>query len=653
MERLRQVVPEFAATQNPVDVTGYILVDRNLQRNALTAVHDDPGLDALVLVSDLPRAVPPDPALIVEMYRATAAVLREMRKPVIVMGNTLTDITPVGRDVASQTGYPGVLGGIHHGLTALGRAVRWSALYRAAARRAVPQAVGQQAAQQTPGAAVARLPAEPDLAVQYEPGSSWTEYRAAAFLAEHGIPVVPGLLVTDPRSARRRTPPHELGYPVVLKLAADGIEHKSDIGGVRVGLRDAAEVGAAYADVARAGREAGADVRGALVQPMRADGIELLVGIVTDPVWGQVLAVGLGGIFVEILRDTAVRVLPVDRDQVLQSLQGLRGARLFDGPRGTEKADLDAVADAIAAAAALAGRLGDRLEALEINPLLVRGSQVEALDTLLTPAPARPAPLAPNWTLDTTISAMAPQFSKQRRVSGGTQQHASLCKDKSALTLFPGSGPAPAETQRALLDAAREVFTEQGFAGASIADVVRRAGSSVGSLYHHFGGKSELFVALWHEHQAAYDQAAGGAVAEARRAGVTDPFELFSVGARAYLEGSWDRRDLAMLFLSGDSPPGFEVMVRRRGHEWLAQNDALLRLSESSFDRLYVTALTSIIGEGAREVAGAGTRRQANKVIDATLEYIRRLMAGGPWKLRPLSSAAPPGKAWPGLRTNP
>jgi hypothetical protein len=87
-----------------------------------------------------------------------------------------------------------------------------------------------------------------------------------------------------------------------------------------------------------------------------------------------------------------------------------------------------------------------------------------------------------------------------------------------------------------------------------------------------------------------------------------------------------------MLFLSGDSPPGFEVMVRRRGHEWLVQNDTLLRLGDTSFDRLYVTALTSIIGEGAREVAAAGNRRQANKVIDATIEYVRRLMIHGPWK---------------------
>src|ERR1700689_2255317 len=158
-----------------------------------------------------------------------------------------------------------------------------------------------------------------------------------------------------------------------------------------------------------------------------------------------------------------------------------------------------------------------------------------------------------------------------------------------------------AHTQRALLDAAREVFTSRGFSDASIAEVVERAGSSVGSLYHHFGGKSELFVALWQEHQAAHEEAASTAVAKAKRAGVTDAFALFSVGARAFLDGSWERRDLALLFLNGDSPPGFEVMKRRRGHEWIVQNDTLLRLSENSFDRLYASILTSLIGEGARE----------------------------------------------------
>jgi len=187
-----------------------------------------------------------------------------------------------------------------------------------------------------------------------------------------------------------------------------------------------------------------------------------------------------------------------------------------------------------------------------------------------------------------------------------------------------------AATQRALLDAAREVFTSRGFSDASIAEVVERAGSSVGSLYHHFGGKSELFLALWQEHQLAHEQAASKAVAEARKAGVTDPGELFAAGARAFLQGSWQRRDLALLFLSGDGPPGFEVMQRQRGHEWAGQNDALLHLPDTPLDRLYASVLTSLIGEGAREVAASANRRQAEKIIDAVIEYARRLMAGGP-----------------------
>src|SRR6201996_1366921 len=105
VQRLRQVVPPFAAIQNPVDVTGYILINRDLMRNALRAVQDDPGLDALVLVSDLPRGAPPDPAPIVEMFRETTALLRETSKPVVVMGNTLTDITAFGRGVAAQTSH--------------------------------------------------------------------------------------------------------------------------------------------------------------------------------------------------------------------------------------------------------------------------------------------------------------------------------------------------------------------------------------------------------------------------------------------------------------------------------------------------------------------------------------------------------------------
>jgi AcrR family transcriptional regulator len=191
-----------------------------------------------------------------------------------------------------------------------------------------------------------------------------------------------------------------------------------------------------------------------------------------------------------------------------------------------------------------------------------------------------------------------------------------------------------AQTQRSLLDAARQVFTERGFADSGIADIVERAGSSVGSLYHHFGGKSELFIALWQEHQLAHEEAARKAVADAREKGVTDPGQLFEAGARAFLHGNWQRRDLALLFSSGDAPPGFEVMKRCRGREWIGQNDALLHLTDRPEERVYAAILTSLIGEGSYEVAAAKSRRQAERIIDAVIEYARRLMAGGPWRPR-------------------
>jgi AcrR family transcriptional regulator len=204
------------------------------------------------------------------------------------------------------------------------------------------------------------------------------------------------------------------------------------------------------------------------------------------------------------------------------------------------------------------------------------------------------------------------------------------------------------KTRRVLLNAAREVFAEQGYSQASIADVVARAGSSVGSLYHHFGGKSELFLALWHEHQRTQEEAASRAVARLRKAGVTDTTELFCAGARAYMEGSWLRRDLALLFFSGDGPPGFEVMKRRRGREWVAQNDVLLGLPDTEMDRLYAAMLTSLIGEGARQVALAPDRREANLITEAVLEYARRLLSAGPCLPAASCPPAPPCPPAPG-----
>lgn len=182
-----------------------------------------------------------------------------------------------------------------------------------------------------------------------------------------------------------------------------------------------------------------------------------------------------------------------------------------------------------------------------------------------------------------------------------------------------------AETRRGMLEAAREVFTERGFADASVADVVERAGSSVGSLYHHFGGKAELFLALWEDHQAAHEAAASAAVAALRETGETNPLELFIAGAQAFLEGSWQRRDLVRLLMDGDGPPGFELMRRTRNREWVRQNAVLLGAGTDPVDRVTVTVLTTVIGETAREVAACETKAEADTVAAAAIRLIRRL----------------------------
>jgi acetate---CoA ligase (ADP-forming) len=124
--RLREIIPEFGAVRNPLDVTGYVVVDRGLLARALEIVAGDPGIDAVVLLTDLPRAEPSDPRPVLDRYAAIARVIAASPRPVVVVGNTLTDVVPFARTVQERTGFPHVLGGIEHGIPAIAAAVRWS-----------------------------------------------------------------------------------------------------------------------------------------------------------------------------------------------------------------------------------------------------------------------------------------------------------------------------------------------------------------------------------------------------------------------------------------------------------------------------------------------------------------------------------------------
>ncbi len=182
-----------------------------------------------------------------------------------------------------------------------------------------------------------------------------------------------------------------------------------------------------------------------------------------------------------------------------------------------------------------------------------------------------------------------------------------------------------AQTRQQILDAASEVFLEHGFADASIAHVVERSGFSVGSIYHHFGGKAELFTGLYLTHQDGFVGAAKAAVAAARAGGEQDGLELFMAGARAYLEAAWRHRAVARLFLSDPGPTGFASMRRARSKAWIRQNAQLLDARDDAVGRVRVSIMTAVIGDAAREISLCDARREAKAMIEASLEFLRRI----------------------------
>jgi acetate---CoA ligase (ADP-forming) len=370
------LLPPFAAVRNPLDVTGYFLANR--RTSALTAVDHaleaavaDPGLDFVLFTGlTLPQARPDDAvgAVLAERAAWLGERIASAPVPVISVAHTCVDVSEYGREVLDKGGIH-LLGGIDLGLAALGHALRWLE------NRGRAQ-----------GAAIRGGPAEGAAT-----GTPWSEVAARDLLAGRGVPVVPGELVNSADAAVAAA--RRIGLPVVLKVCSAQITHKSDIGGVAVGPRTEEEVRAAYARVRAAGQDVpGAGIDGVLVSPMRAGGVELIAGVTVDPTFGPVLAVGLGGVWVEVLGDTTLRVLPVNRGEVKRMLAELRGSALLRGARGGRPADLDALAEVICRLGDAAAALDGSLRTLEVNPLWVDGDQVEALDVLIVTAAEPPAP---------------------------------------------------------------------------------------------------------------------------------------------------------------------------------------------------------------------------------------------------------------------
>jgi acyl-CoA synthetase (NDP forming) len=208
-------------------------------------------------------------------------------------------------------------------------------------------------------------------------GGPFDELEGLALLSDYGVPVVASVRADTLEDAISAA--EGIGFPVAMKTAAPGVEHKSDVGGVRLGVDDSPSLEDAYTDLER---RLGPQVT---VAPMAPPGVEIALGIVRDPQFGPLVLVGAGGVLVEIMRDRRLAMPPLDDVRARSLVDRLEIRPLLDGVRARPPSDVDALAHAVVALSWLAHDLGDHLEALDANPVTCSADGCVAVDALLIP----------------------------------------------------------------------------------------------------------------------------------------------------------------------------------------------------------------------------------------------------------------------------
>src|SRR5437660_1788523 len=363
-DALAAIMPAYGTVQNPLDVTGAAVIDPAIFTRSIEAMSADPSIGVIGVVNSIPWVDTGRPYLGQMFVDAIGASMRAASCPTAYVNQVMQPVTGYTRASMEQGGVPYVIPGLRQAVVALRNVAWWSEVTRTSQT-------------QTPPA-----PVPVPVPVPSRRRGTWSEHDARTLLGDAGIPVLPARLAGSAAESVKAAA--DFGGPVSVKIVSPDILHKSDIGGVVLDVPAGEEaVRAAYQAVSAAAPD-GARIDGVLVSPMRRGGTELLVGVVRDPQWGPVLAVAIGGLFVEVLRDSALAPLPVTPGQAGRLLDRLRGRAVLDGVRGAGPADRDALTAVIARIGDLALALGAALESLEVNPLLVDGARIEALDAVVT-----------------------------------------------------------------------------------------------------------------------------------------------------------------------------------------------------------------------------------------------------------------------------
>lgn len=355
-DAMQEVLDPGVVAENPLDAWGTGIDADRIFRENFHLLHDDPDTAAVVFAVDLARQGEPYDESYVGISRQVFAATT---KPFCALSNLRSAVAHEEAAILREAGIP-VLEGTESGLLALRH------LLDEGERHGRPGIVAPESvADEVRDRWRARLTT----------GGAISELEGLALLADYGVPVVParGAATADEAVAAAA----ELGWPVVLKTAAPGVQHKSDVGGVVVGVADEESMRDAYADVAA---RLGPQVTVAALAPA---GVELALGIVRDPTFGPLVLVAAGGILVELLGDRTLALPPLDEAGARRMIDRLQVRPLLDGVRGAPASDVEAVARAVSRLSVLAADLGDVLEALDVNPIIAGPDGCVAVDALV------------------------------------------------------------------------------------------------------------------------------------------------------------------------------------------------------------------------------------------------------------------------------
>ncbi len=367
VDALRKHLPPQASVRNPVDMIASATPEQYLA--AITAVGNDANVDALVVIYIPPLVTHPE-EIAAAVARAAGTVPSSKPIAAVFMGSKGTPSSLLGgpRGAIPSYAFPE---NAALALSAAARCASW--------RKRSPGRFHTLDREQ-----VTSIRAIVDQSFAAATTSTWVAPEATfEILRCAGLSVAPFERV-PPDAARAREAATRIGYPVVVKAIASGVLHKSDVGGVAVGLEDGAAVERAVTTMAESVRAAGHALEGLLIQKEVRGGAEALVGLTMDPSLGPVMVAGLGGVQVELLRDVAFRITPVSDVDAAEMLTSLRSAKLLDGFRGSTPLDREALLAVILRLSALVEAIPDIVE-LECNPLKVldRGQGAVVVDARL------------------------------------------------------------------------------------------------------------------------------------------------------------------------------------------------------------------------------------------------------------------------------